>query len=91
VGCRFGLDTVAKRTVLAENQTKVPCRREYFCGTVQLFEIIGEDTWDKIMGSPIDRICVVILCSTRRQQGHAVAYLVEALCYKPEGRGFESR
>jgi hypothetical protein len=22
---------------------------------------------------------------------HAVAYLVEALCYKPEGRGFESR
>jgi hypothetical protein len=23
--------------------------------------------------------------------GHAVAYLVEALCYKPEGRGFESR
>jgi hypothetical protein len=23
--------------------------------------------------------------------GHAVAELVEALCYKPEGRGFESR
>jgi hypothetical protein len=23
--------------------------------------------------------------------GHVVAYLVEALCYKPEGRGFESR
>jgi hypothetical protein len=23
--------------------------------------------------------------------GHAVAYLVEALCYKPEGRGFEPR
>jgi hypothetical protein len=23
--------------------------------------------------------------------GHAVAYLVEALCYKQEGRGFESR
>jgi hypothetical protein len=23
--------------------------------------------------------------------GHAVALLVEALCYKPEGRGFESR
>jgi hypothetical protein len=22
--------------------------------------------------------------------GHAVALLVEALCYKPEGRGFES-
>jgi hypothetical protein len=22
---------------------------------------------------------------------HAVAYLVEALCYKPEGRGFDSR
>jgi hypothetical protein len=23
--------------------------------------------------------------------GHAVAHLVEALCYKPEGRGSESR
>jgi hypothetical protein len=23
-------------------------------------------------------------------QGHAVAYLVEALYYKPEGRGFDS-
>ena len=25
------------------------------------------------------------------QWGHAVAQLVEALCYKPEGRGFDSR
>jgi hypothetical protein len=24
-------------------------------------------------------------------RGHAVAWLVEALCYKPEGRGIESR
>jgi hypothetical protein len=24
-------------------------------------------------------------------EGHAVEYLVEALCYKPEGRGIESR
>jgi membrane-associated PAP2 superfamily phosphatase len=24
-------------------------------------------------------------------KGHAVAWLVEALCYKPEGRGFDSR
>jgi hypothetical protein len=24
-------------------------------------------------------------------RGHAVAYLVEALSYKPEGRGFKSR
>jgi hypothetical protein len=23
--------------------------------------------------------------------GHAVAYMIEALCYKIEGRGFESR
>jgi hypothetical protein len=23
--------------------------------------------------------------------GHAVAYLLEALCYKPEGSGFDSR
>jgi hypothetical protein len=25
------------------------------------------------------------------EEGHAVKYLAEALCYKPEGRGFESR
>jgi hypothetical protein len=24
------------------------------------------------------------------EQGHAVAQLVEALCYEPEGRGFDS-
>jgi hypothetical protein len=24
-------------------------------------------------------------------RGHAVAWLVETLCYKPEGRGFDSR
>jgi hypothetical protein len=29
--------------------------------------------------------------SNLRQSGHAVAQLVEALCYKPEGRGFDSR
>jgi hypothetical protein len=29
--------------------------------------------------------------STSLEEGHAVAYFVEALCYKPEGRGFESR
>jgi hypothetical protein len=26
-----------------------------------------------------------------RKRGPAVTYLVEALCYKPEGRGFEFR
>jgi hypothetical protein len=26
----------------------------------------------------------------RRRRGHAVAWLAEALCYKPEGRRFES-
>jgi len=25
------------------------------------------------------------------KEGHAVAHLVDALCYKPEGRGFDSR
>jgi hypothetical protein len=29
--------------------------------------------------------------NTQMNVCHAVAYLVEALCYKPEGRGFESR
>jgi hypothetical protein len=31
--------------------------------------------------------CTLYLCS----MGHAVAYLVEAVCYKPEGGGFDSR
>jgi hypothetical protein len=31
-----------------------------------------------------------ICCVTRDREGHAVAHLVEALCYKPEGRGFDS-
>jgi hypothetical protein len=28
---------------------------------------------------------------TSQKGGHAVAYLVEALCYKPKGRGFDSQ
>ena len=28
---------------------------------------------------------------TEVKEGHAVAQLLEALCYKPEGRGFDSR
>jgi hypothetical protein len=36
--------------------------------------------------------CTALIWSTDYElRGHAVAYLVEALCYKPEGRGFESR
>jgi len=32
-----------------------------------------------------------ILARTRVEMGHAVAQLVEALSYKPDGRGFNSR
>ena len=32
-----------------------------------------------------------ILRTILSRQGHAVAQLVEALCYKPKGRGFDSR
>jgi hypothetical protein len=35
-------------------------------------------------------VCVCIVC-TCVLKGHAVAQLVEALCYKSEGRGFDSR
>ena len=35
----------------------------------------------------IEDINTLILC----KRGHAVAQLVEALRYKPEGRGFDSR
>jgi len=31
------------------------------------------------------------LCVSKHQAGHAVAQLFEALHYKPEGRGFDSR
>jgi len=32
-----------------------------------------------------------IKCSASLRAGHAVAQLVDALRYKPEGRGFDSR
>jgi hypothetical protein len=32
---------------------------------------------------------VVIYFAPYNYWGHAVVYLVEALCYKPEGRGFD--
>jgi hypothetical protein len=28
--------------------------------------------------------------TSQEHRGHAVAYLVETLCYKPEGHGFDS-
>jgi len=34
---------------------------------------------------------LVLKCSDFHRWGHAVAQLVEALRYKPEGRGFDSR
>ena len=34
--------------------------------------------------------CHCIAC-LRHMRGHTVAQLVEALCYKPEGSGFDSR
>jgi hypothetical protein len=35
--------------------------------------------------------CVLDYCHREGGWGHPVAQLVEALCYKPEGRGFDSR
>ena len=32
-----------------------------------------------------------LYCATQQSRGHAVAQLVEALSYKPEGLGFDSR
>jgi hypothetical protein len=32
-----------------------------------------------------------ILRDLKEDERHAVAYMVEALCYKPEGHGFDSR
>jgi hypothetical protein len=32
-----------------------------------------------------------IILFSNKNRGHAVAQLVEALCCKPEGRGFDSR
>jgi hypothetical protein len=45
----------------------------------------------------MDYLCSILVHFTKiyiglhLQVGHAVAYLVEALCYKPECRGFDSR
>jgi hypothetical protein len=39
-----------------------------------------------LFGRHFQLSCIYVL-----MRGHAVAYLVEALCYKPKGRRFESR
>jgi hypothetical protein len=36
-------------------------------------------------------IIIIIINGSNSVMGHAVAELVEALCYKPESRGFKSR
>jgi hypothetical protein len=44
-----------------------------------------------------NRPCQILIKSAkqfiehRKNGGHVVAYLVEAICYKPEGGGFHSR
>ena len=45
------------------------------------------------VGFVVDKVALrlVFLLVLRYQWGHAVAQLVEALRYKPEGRGFNSR
>jgi hypothetical protein len=43
------------------------------------------DLFSRII-TPITQFDFPLFCS-----GHAVAQLVEALCHKPEGRGFDSR
>jgi hypothetical protein len=41
----------------------------------------------KTSGNPAKNVTVLF----KTAWGHVVAYLVEALCYKPEGRGIEFR
>jgi hypothetical protein len=40
---------------------------------------------------PLTARCKINLSIVPPYMGYAVAQLVEALCYKPEGRGFDSR
>jgi hypothetical protein len=42
-------------------------------------------------GGKIPLFDYLFTVTTYQFEGHAVAQLVEALCYKPEGRGFDSR
>jgi hypothetical protein len=51
-------------------------------------ELIGLYT-SKSYGAP--PTCLINYVLTVLFTGRAVAYLVEALCYKPEGRWFDSR
>jgi hypothetical protein len=45
-----------------------------------------------IMHTLLKICCTILYLSLLHvSTGHAVAHLVEALCYKPEGRGFDSR
>jgi hypothetical protein len=36
-------------------------------------------------------IIIIIITLLLKRRGHAVAQLIEALCYKPAGRGSDSR
>ena len=56
----------------------------------RLDPILDTSNRDDIL-SPLKTQFGIILSSTDRQREHAVAQLVEALRYKPEGRGFDSR
>jgi len=44
-----------------------------------------------ILVRPSKNFCTQLWTAWRDRRGHAVAQLVEALCYKSEGRGFDSR
>jgi hypothetical protein len=45
-----------------------------------------------LVTSLFSALCGIITTQTSGFcRGHAVAWLIEALCYKPEGRGFYSR
>ena len=61
----------------------------YFSFRIFLYEDLGEPSLSILrMGADVSfKIYVAAYCST----GHAVAQLFEALRYKPEGRGFDSR
>ena len=63
------------------------CSQQYKEGSFLLFH--GNISYVNALQSRNARIVHRVFSILNRGRGYAVTYLVEALCYKPEGRGFD--
>ena len=84
-------------SLLYRHQTQTNPRRlnslwyTEYCLKIGRHETITRSSWLDPFIRTARLLSSLLLCNHRQDMGHAVAYLVEALSYKSEGRGFDSR